>query len=122
LTSAINLIGPDAASGVKKLRTAGADANLSRNADSGIAALRRATSARLVATILSRIVGIRAIRWALGWFRTRLQTAFRGYDHLNDAAEKRYRWQREPPTAYGCLTPISLLACCHYYPAAMFYS
>jgi hypothetical protein len=48
--------------------------------------------------------------------------ATHSYDHLNDRAEKRYRWQRGPVRQQASRTPISLLGYCQYYPAAMFSS
>src|SRR5687768_14038973 len=90
-TSAISLIGPGAASGVKKLRTGGAAANCVRSAASGTAVLRLSISARFVATILSRIVGIFAIERSEGMTKSPSQLRTDANDHLNDVAEKRYR-------------------------------
>src|SRR5947207_1559322 len=61
LTSAISLMGPVAASGAKKSRTGGAFMRRVLNSASGTAHLARAISARLVVTIVSRIVIARCL-------------------------------------------------------------
>ena len=99
LTSAINLMRPGAASGVKKLRTAGASRQLGPQ--------RRFRRRRLASLDLGTrrrydfVENCRHPRSSLGnaGDPTAAIAAVHRYDHLNDAAEKRYRWQREPAMA-----------------------
>src|SRR5947207_8390692 len=94
LTSAINLIGPPQASGVKKSRTGGASASLPRKSASETAAFARSISARFVATILSRIVGMDA---------RRVGTAHQNSPHLGGPC---------PPykgCSSNCVHPVTIL-------------
>ena len=61
LTSAISLIGPSLANAAKKSRTGGAYSMAKCSWDNGTVVCAVAISMRLVATILSRIVGMKGL-------------------------------------------------------------